>query len=59
MALRFSDTELFKAPISRKQALSILKNDGIKTQFQSPVYVPAKIFERLYTIGGNCQQKED
>lgn len=59
MALRFSDTELFRTPISRKQALSILKNDGIKTQFQSPVYVPAKIFERLYTIGGNCQQKED
>jgi predicted nucleic acid-binding protein/GNAT superfamily N-acetyltransferase len=59
MALRFSDTELFKAPISRKQALSILKNDGIKTQFQSPIYVPAQVFERLYTIGSKYQQKED
>ncbi len=37
MALRFSDTELFKAPISRKQALSILKNDGIKTGCVPPV----------------------
>jgi len=59
MALHFSDTELFRTPISRNQALAILKNDGIKTQFQSPIYVPTEIFERLYTIGGNYQQKED
>lgn len=57
MALRFSDTELFEHPIGRREALSILENKEIRTQFQSPVFIPVGSFERLYIIGTQIRQK--
>lgn len=57
MALRFSDTELFDSPVSRGRALSVLKDAGIRTQFQSPVYISERIFEQLYTTGMQNRQE--
>jgi GNAT superfamily N-acetyltransferase len=48
MALRFSDTELFKNPIEWNELQSILRSGGCNTQIQSSVRVSAELFAQLY-----------
>jgi predicted transcriptional regulator/predicted nucleic acid-binding protein/GNAT superfamily N-acetyltransferase len=46
MALRFSDTELFPNPVSLTELREILKQEGIKTQLQSPTPVSPGFLQR-------------
>lgn len=47
MALRFSDTELFKTPVDRDQ----FRKTGIKSNIQSPVQITKEQFAEIYKIG--------
>ena len=48
MAIKFSDTELFKHPVSLKDAQKILEN---KTTFISPTYINNEKFAIIYEQG--------
>jgi len=48
MALRFSDTELFKRPVPLKQIQQILKNNST---MQSPRFIPPNTFAIIYKLG--------
>ena len=51
MALRFSDTELFAAPIERTDMQTVLAKYGQRAMLMSPVRIPAKAFGELYGLG--------
>ena len=58
MALRFSDTELFRAPIEWHELQQILRTHGCKSQLQSPVRISPELFAKLYTLGTQIQIEE-
>ncbi len=47
MALRFSDTELFQAPVARSEFRKL----GIKSNLQSPVSISDDQFSTIYKAG--------
>jgi len=47
MALRFSDTELFNAPLPRDQFRKL----GVKSNLQSPLRISKELFAELYRLG--------
>jgi predicted nucleic acid-binding protein/GNAT superfamily N-acetyltransferase len=47
MGFRFDDTELLP-PVSWDQFQSILRSNGIRTNLQGPVKIPAKVFGEIY-----------
>ncbi|NPV53645.1 MAG: GNAT family N-acetyltransferase [Firmicutes bacterium] len=51
MAIRFSNTELFANPIPWQVLQDILQAEGHKSQIQSPLRIPNRIFEKLYVLG--------
>ena len=51
MAIRFSETELFRSPVPWAKFQEILVQEGIRTQIQSPVLVPKDCFYRFYVLG--------
>jgi predicted nucleic acid-binding protein len=58
MALRFSDTELFAAPVNHRELLAVLRRGGVKTQLQSPVAISPETFAHLYRTGMRISDKE-
>jgi len=51
MAIRFGDTELFTFPVPWAKFQDILVEEGVRTQIQSPVFIPKDSFYRLYVLG--------
>ena len=51
MALEFSDTELFRSPITWDSAQSILRGFDIRSTFQSPTEISEDAFLALYRQG--------
>jgi predicted nucleic acid-binding protein len=51
MALRFSYTELLKAPISWGTMQKALKKEGISSNLQSPILIPSNVFVKFYSSG--------
>ncbi|MBI4320055.1 MAG: GNAT family N-acetyltransferase [Chloroflexi bacterium] len=51
MAIRFSGTELFPNPISWYDLQQILTREDCRSQIQSPLRVPRRVFSRLYNLG--------
>ncbi|MEN6449838.1 MAG: GNAT family N-acetyltransferase [Thermoguttaceae bacterium] len=51
MAVKFSDTELFRTPVGFEKARQILKCQGAWNNFQSPIRIPNAAFEELYRQG--------
>lgn len=51
MAIRFTDTELFRTPISWGKLTEMLKTHDITTQIQSPTIIPPEAFRDLYLAG--------
>ncbi|HVA51170.1 MAG TPA: GNAT family N-acetyltransferase [Pirellulales bacterium] len=49
MAVRFHDTELLR-PIRWNDFQSILRTHGIRTNLESPVTIPARVFAALYAL---------
>jgi hypothetical protein len=58
MAVRFSDTELFPAPIRHRELLEVLRRSGIKTQLQSPVAIGPETFATLYKMSMQMLDEE-
>jgi len=56
MAVRFSDTELFKVPVSWEQVQDILIRHKIKTQIQSPVSISKESFSELFLLGTQIEE---
>ena len=55
MAIRFSDTELFKNPIPWGELQEVLKKDGCNSLIQSPVHIPKHTFANLYAKGAQVE----
>jgi ribosomal protein S18 acetylase RimI-like enzyme/predicted nucleic acid-binding protein len=54
MAIRFSDTELFKSPITLEKVRRLLfEISGKKYTFQSPVKINEELFLEIYRLGFN------
>ncbi len=51
MALRFSDTELFAAPIRESEMQSVVAKYGQRAMLMSPVRTSAEAFGELYELG--------
>jgi predicted nucleic acid-binding protein len=59
MALRFSDTEPFACPIEWRRLQEILRENGCKSQLQSPVGISPEVFSMLYVLGKQIQVEDD
>ncbi|AUP79901.1 hypothetical protein [Flavivirga eckloniae] len=58
-ALEFSDTEVFKHPVSLQRINEVLqKNERKKNTFPSPLKVNSKIFNEIYKLGTEDQINE-
>jgi len=51
MAIRFSDTEVFKSPIPHSEFLKIIENCGYRAALRSPQKLPDKVFDIVYERG--------
>lgn len=52
MAVKFSDTVLFKNPISWEDLQKVLREEGAPNNIQSPIRITPAAFSRLYALGG-------
>jgi len=51
MAIRFSDTEIFKFPIPHSEFLGIVENSGHRVALRSPQRLPDRVFDIVYERG--------
>ena len=51
MALKFSHTFPFRKPVSLNDLKVIFKQEGVGLSLQSPLKIPATIFQKLYQFG--------
>jgi len=52
MAISFSNTEIFKSPVSYSEAKDLIESNGIPfNNFQQPIKIPENIFETVYKAG--------
>ena len=51
MALKFSHTFTFRNPVSLNDLKAIFKQEEVGLSVQSPLKIPATIFQKLYQLG--------
>ena len=55
LAVRFHDTELLQ-PVEWDTFQSILKENGVRTNLESPARIPANVFHEIYTLALNSPE---